>query len=275
MEYNFKYSDTHTYFKDATGPKENGASNSSRSGSASFSYSDSFEETCARYTKGYPKGTGLAKELSLQLTPFLRTVRGMKRGFTPQRYAGGNFILSNYVRGIPEVCSVMSPIVSKKFASIIVNNTASCGVEAETLLRRGVVTLALADILQSNGYRTSIKVCFATGAGKNKLSCIIDVKPFHQTPDLDRLAFFLADPSAFRRLFFSFLETKLDARARRNMQVDGGTYGHPVELPKTEIGDKDIYLGCQDWHNQAWHTTDGAIAWIKETLKRYGIVFHG
>jgi hypothetical protein len=199
----------------------------------------------------------------------------MKRGFVPQRYAGGNFILSNYVRGIPEVCSVMSPIVSKKFASIIVNNTASCGVEAETLLRRGVVALALADILQSNGYRTSIKVAFATGAHGNKLSCIIDVKPFHQTADLDRLAFYLADPSAFRRLFFSWLETKLDRKQRMDMAVDGGNYGHPIEIPKNEIGEKDIYLGCQDWHNQAWHTTEGAIAWIKEALKRYGIAFHG
>jgi hypothetical protein len=275
MEYNFKYSDTHTYFKDATGPKEQGASDSSRSGSASFALSDSFEQTCERYTKGYPEGTAEARKLSLQLTPFLRTVQGMKRGFTPQRYAGGNFILSNYVRGIPEICNVMSPIVSKKFASIIVNNTASCGVDAQTLLRRGVVTLALADILQSNGFRTSIKVCFATGNSGHKLSCIIDVKPFHQTPDLDRLAFFLADPSAFRRLFFSFLETKLDAKGRRNMGVEGGGYGHPIELPKTEIGDKDIYLGCQDWYNQAWHTTEGAIAWIKESLKRYGIVFQG
>lgn len=262
-----RYGNVHAYYTDALNTYSEHAS--SRSNDASFTGSQSFEETQERYTKGYARGTAKARELMLELTPFLRTTQGVKRSWRPQRYAGGNFILDNYVRGIPELCNTMSPVVSKKFASLLLNGTASCGVSTNTMEIRGVAALALAQVLEQHGYRVSIKLSYAESSSGHKQYCIIDLKPFNQTIELDRLAFFLADPSAFRRLQFSWMESQ-PADIRAIMDVPGG-YGSPCELPASEIGPNDIYLGCASWHDSHWRNLDTAQAWIKETLKRYGV----
>jgi hypothetical protein len=270
--YLYRYENVSDYYKACLATDQrDGRANQSRSGSFSFTRSKSFEETQKRYTHGFSEGTKLAKALRMQITPFIRTTSSHKNGWQPQRYAGGNFILSNYVRGLPEVCNVMTSVKSKKFASIILNGSASCGVDTEIMLKRGVAVIALADILELNGYRTAIRVVYNNrGSGGMEVGTDITVKRFSQPPELDRLAFYLADPSALRRLFFSWLEN-LPASFRESLSVPGH-YGIPCELPKSEVGKQDIYIGCMHWDLPAWHSIDGAVAWIKETLKRYGIV---
>jgi hypothetical protein len=266
----YRYDNVSDYYKSALATENRtGMANQSRNGSQRFTNSSSFEETQARYTKGYPDATSKAKAIRMKITPYLRTVSGVKPKWQPQRYAGGNFILSNYVRGLPEVCNVMTATKSKKFASIILNGSASCGVNINTMLARGVAVTCLADVLELNGYRTAIKLVYcATGSSLQTITSI-DIKNFDQPPELDRLAFFLTDPSAMRRLYFSWLEN-LPQTTQADLGVGYG-YGTPSELVKAEIGDKDIYIGCMHWDLPAWHSVEETVTWIKETLKRYGI----
>jgi len=241
---------------------------------ASFAGSDSLDETKERYTKGYRKGLDKARELSMKLTPFLRTVKGMKRGYKPQRYAGGNFLLDNYCKGIPEVCNVVSPVESKKFASIILNGTASCGVQPPVMEKRGVAVLALVDILQLHGYRVAVRLAYAvSGHDGYYLQHMVNLKAFEQTVEMDRLAFFLSDPSAFRRLQFATMERE-KSNVRTKIDI-GGSYGTPKEIEKEDIGEKDIYIGCASWHLPAWRDLEDTKKWLVETLRRYGVEFHG
>jgi|SRR5690242_18782370 len=265
------------YYRMATGETDAPTrERSSRNGPANKWNGDAvFDDTCQRYLRGYPELTAKAKALSVKLTPFLRTVKGMKRGFRPSMHAGGNFIIDNYNRGIPEACLTMQPVISKKFASILVNNTASAGIDADVLTMRGVAATALVDILQANGYRVAVKLGYGILGGGYKLFDIITLKAFEQTMELDRLAFFLADPSAFRRLQFSAMETHPKiVRDSVGIRSSSG-YGRPIELDSDYIGEKDIYLGCASFDQEHWHTLDTAQAWIKEALKRYGVQFYG
>ena len=270
-----RYPNVSEYYHDAIADTDC-SSRSSRKERDSWSGSSSFEVTEQRYSKGYPEGTALARQMVMKLTPFLRTVKGVKRGWKNSMHAGGNFNMDAYNKGLPECCVTMQPVVSKKFASLIVNTTASCGVSTEVMQRRGVACLALAQVLETNGYRVSIKLAYAlAGDRPHKQFCIVDVKPFNQTADMDRLAFFLADPSAFRRLHFSWMEAQ-PREVRRIMWVEPSSgYGMPIELPSSEITDKDIYLGCANLNSPQWHSLDSAQEWIKESLKRYGVQFYG
>ena len=269
MDFVYEYSNVVDYFNKATGPREYEHSyNSSHQHDANWSGSDSYDETLQRYNKGYAHGTAQARELLLKITPYVRTVQSTRRGWSPQRYAGGNFILSNYVRGVPELCNVMSPIVSKKFASIVLNQTASAGIGADVMLKRGVCVVALVNLLEMHGYRCAVKVAYGERGSDHRLFTTVVLKAFNQTMELDRLAFFLADPSAFRRLNFSFMES-LPANIIRD--VIARSYGVPIELPASMIDEKDIYLSCANLNQEHWHSVDGTIAFLKETLKRYGI----
>jgi len=208
----------------------------------------------------------------MQLTPFLRTVKGMKRGYKPQRYAGGNFLLDNYCKGIPEVCNVVSPVESKKFVSVILNGTASCGVSLPVMEKRGAAVFALVDILQLHGYRVAVKLAYAVEGSGYHLQHSVILKAFEQTVEMDRLAFFLTDPSAFRRLQFATMERE-NAQVRGKIDI-GSSYGTPREIEKSDIGEKDIYIGCASWHLPAWSGLEETKKWLIETLRRYGVEFH-
>ncbi len=272
--FTYRYDNVNNYFSDAIAQTDSRSRSSRQAGNRGWAGSDSWDITEQRYRTGYPEGTAKARELALRLTPFLRTVKGQRRGFKASMHAGGNFLIDNYNRGLPECCSVMQPVVSKKFASLILNGTASCGVGVDVMQRRGIAALALAQVLEQNGYRVSIKLCYGESY-KAKQFVLIDLKPFHQSIELDRLAFFLSDPSAFRRLQFSWMETRpAEERAALGVDPDCG-YGRPIDLSKSEIGDKDIYLGCASYNDSHWRSLETAQAWIKESLKRYGVEFYG
>lgn len=272
LEHFYRYDNITEFYRDATKePAEALVYRSSRTADPLFHGSDSFEQTCDRFLKGFAEGTAKAREIALKLTPFLRTVKGQKRGFKPSIHAGGNFILDAYNRGIPECCSVMQPIVSKKFASLILNGSVYAGINTNVILMRGVAVVALAQVLESNGYRVAIKWCDSTGSfGANEcLHTIINIKEFNHPTELDRLAFFLADTSMERRLYFSWQET-----SRHGAAIVRASYGQAIELPASEIGANDIYLGAGSFTNKAWQSLEGTQAWIKETLKRYGVEFY-
>jgi len=271
MDYVYQYDNIQDYYRECMLPSQSHY-NSSRAGSADFCYSNSFKETQERFTKGFPEGSAKARELLMQLTPFVRSVQGVKRGWKPQRYPGGNFILDNYVKGIPDICNTMSPVISKKFCSIILNQTASAGISTDVMLKRGIVTIALVNILEQNGYRVSVKVAYGEQGYTHKLFTIVNLKAFNQTIETDRLAFFLADPSAFRRLNFAFMESRPEPIPG---DILNRSYGVPGDLPANMIGEKDIYLTKANFNDSCWHDLDGTKQYLKETLKRYGIEFYG
>ena len=274
MEYIYRYDNVTSFYNDATKePSELLTYRASQSpDQADWRGSNSFEETCQRYVRGFPDGTAEARKLALKLTPFVRSVKSTKRGWKPSMHAGGNFILDAYNRGIPECCNTMQPVVSKKFASLILNGSIHSGVSSEVVLRRGIAVVALSQILEQHGYRVAIKWCDSTGSfnGLDTLHTIVTVKEFNQPAELDRLSFFLADTSMERRLYFAWQEA-----SKHGKSIVAASYGQAIELPASEISPNDIYLGCASASASHWYSIDTAQAWIKETLKRYGVEFYG
>ena len=149
---------------------------------------------------------------------------------------------------------------------ITANLTASCGVNAKELERRGVYAVALADVLESLGYRVEITgvICSecnhidATGRRKNGTHVLLfPVKASDQPLEIDRLAFTLAHPASFRTLGFNVM----DVVGYR----DSGR-GRPHDLPQKFRG--DINVGKLAWRSE--DDVDTANAIISQ-LKDLGI----
>jgi hypothetical protein len=204
----------------------------------------------------------------VKITPFLQTVKGMRMGYQSVPYGGGNFLHDNYIKGLPEICNMRKPIPSKKFCSILVNNGVSAGISTDVMIIRGVAAIALVQALESINYRVSVKVCYAVQR-RNTLQCVINLKAFDQSLEIDRLSFFLADPSSFRRLCFSHMETR-DNPIRDEMIHN--SYGTPIEIDKSLIGPKDIYFPKSHLHEPQWSSVEGTVEYLRILLKKYGVI---
>jgi hypothetical protein len=94
------------------------------------------------------------------------------------------------------------PVVGT-FVDLILDPFASCVVDADVVLRRGVYFAALAYMLERAGYRVKIRLMMpTTGEGKHWL-VEADLKDFAQPLDLPRALYWLAHPAALRQHMIS------------------------------------------------------------------------
>ena len=86
------------------------------------------------------------------------------------------------------------------FVRFDIDPFASCGIEVDTLLKRGSYLAALVYLFERSGYATSVRLRMPTeGSGKDWL-LEVDFKDYGQTLDLPRLLFWIAHPAVMRQL---------------------------------------------------------------------------
>jgi len=98
-----------------------------------------------------------------------------------------------------------------------------------------------------------------------QIDTLVTIKKYDESLDLDRIAFFLAHPSANRRLAFSFKET-LPSAWRTAVNVPGN-YGYPCDTEDTG----DLYFRTMHGRDEAWSSAEGAVGEVKKMLSDKGI----
>jgi hypothetical protein len=219
-------------------------------------------------TLGWKDGAEMARKVSERVRASLDNLVPQRiKHFRRQVYGGGTLLVSNYLRGEPDCYLHMKREKAKKFVRVVVNVAASAGIDANVLVRRGVVLAGIIDALELHNYR--VKVDLALGLRGNKLhhETYVSLKDFSESLELDRLVFWLAHPASLRRFWFSFAET-LTSRERRDIGVPGG-YGMPSEV--TDKG--DVYLPKAHLEEAYWRNEETATKQLVELFKSKGITF--
>jgi len=166
-----------------------------------------------------------------------------------------------------DVEKIQQPAV--KYIRIVVNGTASAGVDADTIMGRGSCLAALVELLEFAGNRCEIVLALSTKS-QHDLCVLVTVKQFDEPLDLPKIAYTLAHPSVLRVHHFRFMET-MPSRIRSGMSVPGG-YGRCADVPSDKRG--DIYLNFMQWGDAQWTTPALAIEWVKKELKEFGVAMH-
>lgn len=117
----------------------------------------------------------------------------------------------HYTQGRPDSWVVWEPIsdthgVSARIVPIVFNLSASSGISAEVLFRRGAAVCALVDILEYSDIRVEILLVDLTRYGQREHLYKVMLKHSEDTLDLDRVAFALCNAATERRLMFSIQE---------------------------------------------------------------------
>lgn len=90
--------------------------------------------------------------------------------------------------------------VSGQYVNMTLDPFASCVVDTDVVLRRGVYLVALAYMLERAGYRVAITLRMPTSGEKQAWLLEIPVKEYGHVLDLPRVTFWLAHPAALRQL---------------------------------------------------------------------------
>lgn len=130
---------------------------------------------------------------------------------------------------------------------ITINLSASCGIDSKQLETRGVYVAALADVLESLGYRVQIDGFFAdkanhidaNGKTRDDLHVIqFPIKRSDESLEIDRLSFVLAHPASLRQIGFHVQDV---------VGYRDDVMGHPRTLPTRYHA--DVNIGKLEWRS--------------------------
>jgi hypothetical protein len=166
-----------------------------------------------------------------------------------------------YLSGTPEnmlhkhdVDAVAEKCSANRVLSMVINGAVSYGEDNKTLsMVRGSIACAVADVLESLGYRCEIYCAFGldrcktpVNPGRHDIYC--KIKEPGEALDLERISFAMCHSSMFRRIAFAVME---------NIGIDGSCYhGYPHEVEdKGDIYFGELHLGrmsgIEEWVEKA------------------------
>lgn len=187
----------------------------------------SFEDHCRMAWEG-------DRETALMIKRQLGAVAGIHSAPRATRtlgVAGSQVDMSRFLRGDPE--NMVEVLRARRAAPVIkmaIERTVSSGVTTETIRQTGVSVLAVIERLRTAGVAAEIWVTFGVRQGGKTHSTQILLQETGRPIDVDRLAYWVANAGALRRIIFAIWE-QLGPEFRRDFNI-GGNYGYPVASPK-------------------------------------------
>jgi len=227
-----------------------------------FSQTATYAEALDLARKGWPEGL---EQIRAQFTAIKAVLNVGDEMNSRLSDSGDDVEVGLFLDGDPEHW-IEYPLMPKAHpvVKLIVSISASCGVSAETIFRKGAAIVAVVDGLEASGVRCEIEADHTVNAspsGKgNTYTNRIMVKRAEDSLDLDRIAFALCHPSMLRRLCFRTHELGTDAEWERR---GGKSYGYP-EDPTPEPG--AYVVPCASWSTPEWRTLEGAAAKAKAII---------
>lgn len=244
-----------------------------RRGGMPWAGTENFEQAMDLAEKGWPDGLAMIESLTAQIEKYSGSY--VKKPEIQWDVAGDFADAGLFVTGVPECMGFFTETIAPgagKVLRILANLSTSCGVSTDAMMRRGAAAVALADALENAGRSCEIIVATDQRYNGDTLINLVPVKRAGEAIELDRLAFILAHPASYRRLFFSSWEQE-DKSWRDSIGIYGcGGYGMPCNYEAKE-GEFDITMPCMSLYQQR---DDAAILqWIKEELVRQGCEVEG
>jgi hypothetical protein len=247
--------------------------------SASWDANVNFDKAFNHAATGWKKGMEAAEKIINQLGQHLPQMSA------PQKYTICDIAPENPLRLDPValMCGMPTPFqrdildedtynTGRKLARIAVNVSASAAVDAETILAKGAVVMALCDQLERLGVATEIVVVSPLvnrrGHGVALTATIKTAgEPWHPA----RAAAVIGHPAGLRRIFFRLLEAAgLPEEIAATYRL---TYGFPAKL--TEVLDTTQYdllvdSTAIDTYPGGWASPTAQVAWVMDQLKAQG-----
>ena len=242
----------------------------------SWAGTKTFEEALELAHYGWPKGAARLKDemdILVSQLPTRRVVRELHMA----PVGPGTLDMNRYIMGHPEPWHTWRDSEFDDYAPngeiipITYCSSASAGVSAEELHHKGATIAALVDVLEKAGRRVELTCVGGAKEGYGNSRKVIfraSVKNANDPLDIDRVAFSLAHPATFRRLFFSMMEQSPE-EYRSAIGITGyGAYGSPLDDENVE----GIYIPASSLYgDSSWSTTANKRAWLKKQLAPYGI----
>lgn len=157
---------------------------------------------------------GWDDKLSEVKKQFTAATRPNKNGTIDRRRAYNHVVgyapnVPNAILGLPQSMITTDKQPQKvKVASIVYSPTGLCDVEAEDLVKAGIVVLNIVNQLELNGIRVNLVLQPKGSYGsKQRTAMLVNVKDYRDPLNLRKLCFPMIHPSIFRRLGFRWLET--------------------------------------------------------------------
>ena len=235
---------------------------SSRDGDYEFTGTKSYDQAIDIANTGWVDGVKDAKQLADTLIN-----KVMDKVSVPVIHydvEGIDYDMSLVNRGIPECWYRFEEHImdndGDNVVTIVVNGSASCGIDKGDITKRGAVIVALIELLEYSHRKVAVVHDMSY---HSDITFRTIIKTPEQPLDLARLMFACAHPSMLRRLMFRALE--LNPVQHRNV---GASYSMPTESALNQRG--DIYFPIMHYvENEKWHKNPEAF--IIEQLTKQGI----
>jgi len=207
-------SDLVAYCRDNSIPRGTSIS-SEKTDDRDFFRTGTYEEAVKLAESGWTQGAEIIAEHRDASRCFLNAAKVAKVATYGYDVSGDWLDVGRYLDGEPECFGIEvgdGEIVAQKVVSIRINSAVSGAVEADHIIARGIALLLAVDLLEACG--TRVELILARGGGINgsasestaakgsTFESNTVIKEANQPVDIDRLAFWVAHPSAFRRFGF-------------------------------------------------------------------------
>lgn len=218
---------------------------------------------------GWPEGRKTISEISEKLDSLVgETIRKADI----QWEVTGDFVdIGRYLTGEPECMGQFTEIElpsTGKIVRVMVNLSASAGIDSHDMVKRGAAAVALIDALESCGRQCELFIVSAQTStyGNGTHETIVPVKRAGEHMELDRLAFTLAHPANYRRLFFAAWEHESSALRDNIGYRRHSNYGNP---DRASAFDKEcnVIVPHMLWHGN----NEATLQWVYSELKKQGI----
>lgn len=232
---------------------------------------------CAELSaKGWAEGADAARKSFADIS----RVVGLVRQREPLSDVTGDTVdVGAFLAGVPECWTryshgAVAPGRGDQVIRIILNVSASCGIETQALMDRGVAALGLALALDAAGLPSEIIGLECMSSGHDIAVVSWGIKSAAAGFDLARVAYALGHPSVLRRLVFS-LEEQWPADARSRYGIPGG-YGYPADPPGITESESLVYLPCMHGsESETFNNPERRMEWIKAQMRKFGVEYHG
>jgi len=264
-----EFDDVAEYLSYVKQPVQSSMRNDSDDRGNDFLAGGSLENAYRLAEEGWPDGLKAVRKFDSQIND--RLVGYLKEPELHYDVTGDFLDVGRFVNGEPETfggfveTEVDVDSVTPKIVHIVANLTVSGSVSHEIMEMRGAALVALIDALESHGKRAEVDVIANNHGGNGEVFTKLRVKDAQHPLQMDKLAFLLVHPVAFRRLWFRCFEQSPDD-IRRTI---GGAYGYPKDPDENERG--DVYLPSLKSYGESDWSFDRTLEWVLTTLEQCGV----
>lgn len=244
--------------------QNNPAPRSSNSNDAEFSLTASLQDACELATKGWsdvrPQVDKLFGELESSIAMVLDESYSIRFD-----YSGDSVDMGRYMSGDPECMMdyVTEPQARMgRVIKVMVNVANSARITPKQIMDRGVVVVALLDVLNKLGVGvelwTEMAIAdYSVDSGK-RFSQLVKIHDSSEMLDVDSTMFAIAHPSMLRRIGFGSIEQGI------RKDLSNGCYGYPSKMICNDIVNADIMIEKLQDSND--YMCKSPVQWVVDTL---------